>query len=153
MIEEWKPVVGYEGLYEVSNLGRIRSQYTNRILSPIINAWGYYCVNLYKDGKGKKKTVHRLVAYAFIPETDPNKDQINHKNEIKTDNRVENLEWCTVEYNNLYGSRKPKYPDLSRKERAHLRYIEHRDEYKKKSLQYYYRKKMNQRVGGDVSLW
>ncbi len=109
-MEEWRDVVGYEGLYQVSNLGRIKGlkdrwgNYREKILKLEITSQGYCRINLNKKGKGKKYMVHRLVAQAFIPNPN-NLPQVNHINEIKNDNRVENLEWCTSEYNVNYGSR------------------------------------------------
>lgn len=109
MIEIWKDITGYEGLYQVSNLGRVKStQYfhgTNeRILKPISTHNGYFRVHLRKDGKLKTFKIHRLVAEAFIPNPD-NLPQINHKDEDKTNNRVDNLEWCSARYNCNYGGR------------------------------------------------
>lgn len=106
--EVWKPVVGYEGLYEVSNIGRVRSiNFRNsgkaKVMSPSFNTWGYLIVDLRKNNKRHSYTVHRLVALAFIPNPD-NLPEINHKNEIKYDNTVENLEWCTRKYNINYGT-------------------------------------------------
>ena len=105
--EEWKPIPGYEGLYEVSNWGRVKSYKYNsdgRILSPGKNTNGYYMVNLWKDGKVKMRTIHRLVATAFIP--NPSKlPIINHRDENKQNNHVTNLEWCDHSYNNSYGTR------------------------------------------------
>lgn len=111
-MEEWKDIKNWEGLYQVSSLGRVRSldkqtKYKNtdyivrrkgRILKPKISQTGYLEV-LLTDGKRRQYCrVHRLVANAFI--ANPNKyDIINHINEIKTDNRKENLEWCTNKYN------------------------------------------------------
>ena len=106
--EVWKPVVGYEGLYEVSNIGRVRSINFHKsgkakVMSPSLNTWGYPIVDLRKNNKRHSYTVHRLVALAFIPNPD-NLPEINHKNEIKYDNTVENLEWCTRKYNINYGT-------------------------------------------------
>ncbi len=120
IFEEWRPVVNYEGLYEVSNFGRIKSlsRFMNnkhggksllkeRIIRPAISQKGYLCVALSKDCKMKSFTVHRLVAEAFIPNPN-NLLQINHRNEIKTDNSVWNLEWCDNEYNCNYGKHNEK---------------------------------------------
>lgn len=119
--EIWKPVVGYEGLYEVSNLGRVRSVghyvtqngncgtpftrfYKGRIINTARSRNGYEGLTLSNGSKRESKSVHRLVAEAFIP--NPNGlPQVNHKNEVKTDNRAENLEWCTALYNATYGHR------------------------------------------------
>ena len=100
-MEIWKDVLGYEGYYEVSNMGRVRNAQTNRVLSPGISQ-GYYYVALYCHGQRHNKQVHRLVAEAFLdnPENHP---IINHKNEIRNDNVVSNLEWCSYSYNNTYG--------------------------------------------------
>lgn len=116
-IEYWMDVDEYEGLYEVSSLGKVRSkdriiEYSNgsihrmkgRMLKPATSKKGYLRVALSKDSKMKSYTVHRLVAQAFIDNPYGLKE-INHKNEDKTDNRVENLEWCDSKYNNNYGSR------------------------------------------------
>ena len=117
MMEEiWKDIEGYEGRYQVSNLGRVRSlslgkiakfrpEHHGRVLKPYLTRYGYYSVDLYYDtGKKRHHLVHRLVAQAFIPNPD-NLPQINHKNEVKTDNRVQNLEWCTPVYNLTYNDR------------------------------------------------
>lgn len=111
MEEVWKDVLGYEGMYQVSDLGRVRSldrHTTNgrflkgRLMKQRLNQ-GYLKVKLCKNNKHECRSVHRLVAFAFI--SNPNNyPVINHKNEIKTDNRVMNLEWCTVKYNTNYGS-------------------------------------------------
>lgn len=103
MMEEWKPVVGYEGLYEVSNLGKIRNVNTNRQLSTYVSKRGYERVMLWKHNKGKKYMVHRIVAFSFVPNVS-NKPQINHKDENKLNNRAENLEWCTQLENHNYGT-------------------------------------------------
>lgn len=113
MEEIWKGIKNYEGLYQVSNKGNIKSlariDYHNhhikeRILKPVANNNGYVIVCLYKDGKGKRFTVHRIVAMSFL-ENSNNYTEINHKDEDKTNNCVENLEWCTHKQNINYGTR------------------------------------------------
>ena len=101
----WKDIPGYEGLYKVSNTGKIFSVVTNRELSVIQKKDGYTCISLCdKDHNKKQYRIHQLVAKAFIPNPN-NLPMINHKNEIKNDNRVENLEWCNNFYNSNYGNR------------------------------------------------
>ena len=106
MEEIWKDIKGYEGYYQVSNLGNIKSlhkrNYGEILKLPIKR--GYYQAGLRKKGTRKFFQVHRLVAEAFIPNKE-NLPQVNHKDENKLNNNVENLEWCTVAYNNCYGSR------------------------------------------------
>ena len=107
--EENNKIIDYRGLYQISNLGRIKSlkrKYTteNRILKYHKNNSGYYYVDLCKNSETKRFLIHRLVAIHFI--TNPNNlSQVNHKNENKEDNCVENLEWCTHEYNQKYGTK------------------------------------------------
>ena len=114
--EVWKDIPRYKGLYQASSKGRIR-----RLRRPIINngtvttkkgaiisqsytSKGYKRVNIHFKEKKKEELVHRLVAEAFIPNPD-NLPCINHKDETKTNNAVENLEWCDCRYNNTYGTR------------------------------------------------
>ena len=92
--EQWKNVVGYEGLYEVSSVGRVRNKKTKRNLKPDKDKNGYLRICLYKEGIAKKYFVHRLVAKAFVPNPE-NKPQIDHINTIKTDNYYKNLRWAT----------------------------------------------------------
>jgi hypothetical protein len=111
LTEEWRDVVGYEGLYQVSNTGLVKSIFYNDglILYQTTNPQtGYKMLTLVKSGeKNNTVYVHRLVAMAFISQEE-GKPIINHINEIKTDNRVENLEWCTYQYNNLYNGKVKK---------------------------------------------
>ena len=122
MSEVWKPIKGYEGIYEVSSYGRVRSlersislrnrhgEYVRvekgRIMAQKLQNTDRLQVNLRKvvNGKRLRKTfyVHRLVAEAFVPNPD-NKPTVNHINEDHHDNRAENLEWMTKAENNLYG--------------------------------------------------
>lgn len=94
MQEIWKDVKGYEGLYQVSNLGRVKNKIRNKCLKPNKTTWGYYGVALYKNGISKRFQVHRLVAIAFIDNL-MDKKEVNHKDGNKLNNCVENLEWCT----------------------------------------------------------
>lgn len=102
MTEIWKDVVGYEGLYQVSNLGRVRSLDTHdrlgrlrrgRVLKDSNNGTGYRMVNLKHDGKQRMRTVHRLVMETFVPNNDDL--EINHIDGDKSNNTLVNLEWCT----------------------------------------------------------
>lgn len=112
MQEIWKDILDYEGLYQVSNLGNVKSlprntnnQYKNGLnLKTIINHYGYAGVQLYKNGKAKWFFVHRLVAMAFL-NTYKDNLQVNHKNGIKTDNTISNLEMVTASENQLHSFR------------------------------------------------
>lgn len=120
-IEEWRAVVGYEGLYEVSSFGRVRSidrvithnnkkgmksyrQLKGKTLKLGKDGHGYNHVNLGKNGVNKFKSVHRMVAEAFIPKID-GKNYVNHIDSNPLNNKVENLEWCTSSENNIHGWR------------------------------------------------
>ena len=116
MEEIWKDIKGYEGCYQISNLGRVKSlarvQHKwnkdfiskERMLRGNINTNGYPYVVLRKNGEYGVFRIHRLVAEAFIPNPN-NFPQVNHKDEDKTNNRVDNLEWCDGKYNCCYGTR------------------------------------------------
>lgn len=106
MKEIWKEILGYERTYEVSNFGRVRNIRTGKILKPTNDKDGYLQLVLSKNGTRKTVKVHRLVAYAFLPNPQ-NLPQINHKDEDKTNNKVDNLEWCDSKYNNNYSLAKP----------------------------------------------
>ena len=107
LIEEWKDIPGYEGLYQASNLGRIKrilfvnnitTKKENKILKTRINKNNREQVMLYKNGKRKNKTVHRLVASAFLPNPN-NYPEVNHIDGNSINNILTNLEWCTKKYN------------------------------------------------------
>ena len=109
MTETWKAIAGYEGLYEVSDLGRVKSLNYNHtgkenILKPFNNSKGYLRVRLCKNGHENAIAVHRLVACAFLPNPN-NLETINHKDEVKTNNTVGNLEWMSRKDNINYGTR------------------------------------------------
>ena len=111
MAEEWKDVKGFEGIYQVSSLGRIKSFHRAKkfhckeehILNPTLVNTGYYQVTLYGNKKRRKCLVHALVAEAFLPNPE-HLPYINHKDENRLNNAVDNLERCTVKYNNNYGT-------------------------------------------------
>lgn len=105
MLEIWKDITNYEGLYQVSNTGKIKSFHNDengKIINPHISR-GYAFISLSKNGKRTHYLVHRLVANAFIPNPNGYKE-INHIDENKLNNAINNLEWCTREYNMAYGS-------------------------------------------------
>ena len=157
MIEEWRTIVGYEGQYEVSSYGRVRSLdrfyyrlHKGKVLSPTKDRYGYLTVTLNCNGKSKTIKIHRLVAQAFLPNPD-NLPQINHLDEDKTNNRVDNLEWCDPKYNMNYGTRQERYRNtmlerghwsgLSREEYEKKRYQENKDKRKDSQRSYYQKNK------------
>ena len=145
-----KSVKGYEGYYEVDQFGRVFSvdrvisvndngrQYNKPLkakqMKQTVHTKGYKTVSLTKDGKTKTVFVHRIVAEAFIPNPN-NLPMVNHKDEDRTNNFVENLEWCTVAYNNTYGN-------AQKKKAKKLKGVPHTEEHKEKissSLKRYYK--------------
>lgn len=108
-MEIWLPVEGYEGVYEISNLGKLKvslkprkyRNYQEKILNPSLDKDGYFRTVFTKNKVRKSLRINRVVAIAFIPNPE-NKPCVNHKNGIKTDNRAINLEWCTVLENNIH---------------------------------------------------
>lgn len=104
MIELWKDIKGYEGLYQVSDLGRVKRVTTGRLLKGRQHPQGYLGVTLSKNNIKSTKTIHRLVAETFIPKTE-NNPQANHIDEDKTNNKVSNLEWMTAKENINHGTR------------------------------------------------
>ena len=118
-MEEWRDIKGYEGYYQISNMGRVKSlertvrcgrgykTIPEKIRKGKDNSYGYLQVGLSKDGRKKWYRINRLVAQAFLENPD-NLPEVNHKNEDKTDNRVENLEWCSRSYNNRYNDKAKK---------------------------------------------
>lgn len=122
MEEVWKDINGYEGLYQVSNCGRIRSLWfgKKKLLKQQTDINGYLYVDLYNKNGKKKHKVHRLVANEFCERTD-GYDVVNHKDEDKTNNHYDNLEWCTIAYNNAYGTRNER---AGKKKRRKVRCVE-----------------------------
>ena len=108
-MEIWRDIDGYEGLYQISDKGRVKSlKYgKERILRPGIDGSGYYFIILYNDSVSKHFKLHRLVAQTFIPNL-YNKPQVNHLDENKLNNSVNNLEWATAKENTNYGTRNEK---------------------------------------------
>ena len=170
LFEVWKPIPGYDGMYDVSSEGRVWSHRTNKILKPLDNGRGYKTVNL---GYNNRHLIHRLVCMTFIQNPDPEHlTEVNHINEDKGDNRSCNLEWCDRKYNLNYGERKNnmiktlikkgriKYPNMTKQEKTYisnqkhhnvhreednermrLYYKEHREEMKEKARINYYKNK------------
>ena len=156
MIEEiWRPIEGYEGLYEVSSYGRVRSldKYDSmnrflrgRILRLFTDGLGYLRAQLYSNSKRKSFLVHRLVAQAFILNPD-NLPQVNHRDENPSNDNVDNLEWCDGKYNVNYGTRIDRirdirlkngtYTGLSKEEYRKKRYQEKKDKINEQRREYY----------------
>lgn len=115
MKEEWRPISGLEGIYEVSSLGRVKSLARvagnlfrkERMLAPRKDGGGYLVVSIGLPYRYSNKRVHRLVAEAFIPNPE-NYPQVNHVDEDKSNNSVDNLEWCTAKYNMNHGTAKTR---------------------------------------------
>lgn len=127
-MEIWKDIKGYEGLYQISNLGNVKSLRKNVILkcSKCSREGNYYKAGLYKNGKTKTILVHKLVANAFIPNPN-NLPCINHKDENKLNNKADNLEWCTYKQNNDYGKHDIKKYISLLKRRLLLNYPNEKD--------------------------
>ena len=130
MSEIWIPIEGYEGLYAVSSLGKVYSFHSKRLISPKKSKAGYLRVTLSKNNQQRVFAVHRLVALAFIPNPCL-KPTVNHINEIKTDNRVENLEWATIAEQNVHGTR-------IERAKAHTNYRARKTDYKKVAQKHNY---------------
>lgn len=107
-IEEWKDIDGYEGLYQASSFGNIKSLKSNLILKPILQSNGYCHIGLH-NGKPIQYRLHRIIAKTFIPNPE-NKPQVNHKDGNRSNNNISNLEWCTASEN-----QKHSYNILSKK--------------------------------------
>lgn len=100
-MEKWKPIEGYEGLYEVSSYGKVKNK-NGKILKPY-SSKGYMYYKLVKNKKRVGILAHRLVAEAFLPNPQ-NLPCVNHKDEVRDNNCIDNLEWCSYSYNNSYGT-------------------------------------------------
>ena len=156
--EIWKDIKGYDGKYQISNKGNIKNVKRNKLLKIQFNK-NYKCIHLVgMDGKIKNYTIHRLMAQSFIPNPD-NLPCVNHKDENKLNNSLDNLEWCTEKYNCNYGTRNerftetkfnnyikehPEYAGMSKedilKERSKRHYYENREKILKKMKEQYVHK-------------
>ena len=136
MVEEWADIKGFEGLYQVSNLGRVKSlereighrykgrtrTISERIIGGHDNGHGYKCVHLEKDKKRHVKYIHRLVAEAFLV-CDGGRTYVNHKDHNMANNRADNLEWCTQKENVDYSRGRMKHTKRSKKSATGYKYI------------------------------
>lgn len=137
-MEIWKDIKDYEGLYQVSNLGRVRNirHNKNKILKPIYHK-KYYQITLSKNNIRVQYRIHRLVATAFIPNPE-NLPEVNHKDENKVNNCVSNLEWCDSKYNNNYNNKGKR---ISKAKMGHTTSKETRIKISNTLKEYYKRKK------------
>lgn len=159
--EIWKDIKGYEGYYQASNLGRVRSldrtvknkSFKGKILKPRYNSKGYTTTALSINGVQKNYLTHRLIALTFIPNPNDYRE-INHKNEIKDDNSADNLEWCDRVYNMNYGSIKETIrKNVSGVNNPH--YGKHHSEETKEKLRVAHEKKIAQYTKDDelIKIW
>lgn len=131
MVERWKPIIGYEDNYEISDFGRVKSlvfkngtvtKRKERILTPTDNGNGYLIISLIKGGKRKNHYIHRLVADAFVARP-TGKNVVNHKDFNKKNNNYKNLEWCTQKENIDYSICNMKKPKKATKSKTGEKYI------------------------------
>lgn len=148
-MEVWKNINDFPN-YQISNLGNIKNN-KGKTLKPYINQNGYLVATLYKNiGKNKKIPIHRLVAQAFIPNTN-NHPQVNHKNGIKNDNRVCNLEWCSALENNIHAIKTGLRPSLSEEQR---KIASERLKVARCSMKHYTRKVMSTNIKtGEIKIY